>query len=282
MAASSQTAASARVPIALSISSTLSATSSPSPTSTGIPITPPISPTLIIRPSASRLARHRPGPGHHLCLHPKRQCRLPAAVSPARSLHHRPVPPPVQGVVTVTPLTIFSSTYLNTSPAGGSYMPQREVRRHDKPVGRADIEEREDVGVCRGRGAAVEGRGGLEGEVGGGDLVGRGLRGGCLAARRGPGEETEMARKTVGEEEEEDSWGGRRGKWLLEADVEMVGVGGVLVVTNAEDGQWRCLGADVKDDNTRACWSGPPTMIFSGMISKIYFILSKKPHRPAT
>lgn len=53
VAASSLTAASARVPIALSISSTLSATSSPSPTSTGISITPPTSSTLVTRPSAS-------------------------------------------------------------------------------------------------------------------------------------------------------------------------------------------------------------------------------------
>lgn len=49
---------------------------------------------------------------------------------------------------------------------------------------------------------AVEGHAGPEGEVGVGGLVGWGLGGCSLAARRGPGRETEMARKKEG------WWGG--------------------------------------------------------------------------
>lgn len=66
-------------------------------------------------------------------------------------------------------------------------------------------------------------------------------------------------------------------KWLLEVGVEMVRVGGVLVVTNADDGQWR--GSDKDTQPT-------PIQVFGTELQQCPFQvirhLSKKDHRPAT
>lgn len=112
----------------------------------------------------------------------------------------------------------------------------------------------------RGRGAAVEGHGGPEGEVGVGGLVGAGGGGVLFGGEEGAG-------GGDGDGEEERGLVGRRGKWLREVDaemLEMVGADGIFLVPTS------------KTTNTRGRWTEMPTMFFSGTPSKKYILYYPK------